>query len=128
MRGANKFRYDGIEPSLYAKYDIMFSNIVAMRQYIWTPSQRLLSEEGNGAAGMRNTTNDETNIKEESGDSKEDVIHDFVHDVSNMVGESNVTNSSSNHSSAKKEVNIILHLNAEKKRWELEWKHNYSHV
>jgi hypothetical protein len=66
------------------------------------PHKRLLSDEGNRAAGMRNTTNDETNIEEGSGDFEEDVIPNFVYDVSNMVGESNVANSSSNHSSAKK--------------------------
>jgi len=78
------------EPSLCAKYDIMFSNIVATRQYVWTPSQGLLSDEDNGAAEMRNTTNEKTNIEEGSGDSEEDAIPDFIHDVSNMVGGNNI--------------------------------------
>jgi len=78
------------EPSLCAKYDIMFSNIVATRQYVWTPSQGLLSDEDNGAAEMRNTTNKKTNIEEGSGDSEEDAIPDFIHDVSNMVGGNNI--------------------------------------
>jgi hypothetical protein len=51
---------------------------------------------------MRNTTNDETNIEEGSGDSEDDKIPNFVHDVSNMVGGSNVVNNSSNHSSVKR--------------------------
>jgi len=102
MRGAKKFKHVGIDPSLCAKYDIMFTNIVATGEYAWTPSQGLLSDEDNGAAGMRNTTNEETNIEEGSGDSKEDAIPDFIHDVSNMVGGSNVANSSSNPSSAKR--------------------------
>jgi len=51
---------------------------------------------------MRNTTNDKTNIEKGSGDSKEDAIPNFVHDVSNMVGGSNVVNNSSNHSSVKR--------------------------
>jgi len=102
MRGAKKFKYVGIEPSLCAKYDIMFTNIVATREYAWTPSQGLLLNEDNVAAGMRNTTNEETNIEEGSGDSEEDAIPDFIHDVSNMVGGNNVANSSSNPNSAKR--------------------------
>jgi hypothetical protein len=51
---------------------------------------------------MRNTNNKETNIEEGSGESQEDVIPDFIHDVSNMVGGSNVANSSSNPSSSKR--------------------------
>jgi hypothetical protein len=102
MKGAKKFRHVGIEPSLCAKYDIMFSNIVATRQYFWTPSQELLSDKDNKAIGMRNTTNEKTNIEEGSGDSEEDAIPDFIHNVSTMVGGSNVTNSSSNHISAKR--------------------------
>jgi hypothetical protein len=47
----------------------------------------LLSDEDNRAAEMRNTTNEETNIEEGSGDSEEDAIPDFIHDVSNMVVE-----------------------------------------
>jgi hypothetical protein len=58
MRGAKKFRHVGMEPSLSAKHDIMFSNIVVTGQYAWTPSQGLLSNEDNRPAGMRNTTNE----------------------------------------------------------------------
>ncbi|KAI5592352.1 hypothetical protein BDE02_04G145200 [Populus trichocarpa] len=86
MKGAKKFRHVGIEPSLCAKYDIMFSNIVATRQYFWTPSQELLSDKDNKAIGMRNTTNEKTNIEEGSGDSEEDAIPDFIHNVSTMRG------------------------------------------
>jgi hypothetical protein len=102
MRGAKKFRHVSIEPSLCAKYDIMFTNIVATGEYAWTPSQGLLSDEDNMAAGMRNTTNEETNIEEGSVDSEEDAISYFIHDVSNMVGGNNVANSSSNPNSAKR--------------------------
>uniref|UniRef100_A0A2K2CAR3 Myb/SANT-like domain-containing protein n=1 Tax=Populus trichocarpa TaxID=3694 RepID=A0A2K2CAR3_POPTR len=102
MRGAKKFRHVGIEPSLCAKYDIMFTNIVATREYAWTPSQGLLSDEDNVAAGMRNTTNEDTNMEEGSGDSEEDAIPDFTRDVSNMVGGSNVAHSCSNPSSSKR--------------------------
>jgi len=103
MRGAKKFRHVGIEPSLFAKYDIMFANIVATGEYAWTPLQGLLSDEDDrDAAGMRNTTNEKTNMEEGSGDSEEDAIPDFIHDVSNMVGGSNVANSSNNLNSAKR--------------------------
>jgi hypothetical protein len=50
----------------------------------------LLSDEDNGAAEMRNTTNEKTNIEEGSGDSEEDAIPDFIHDFSNMVGGNNI--------------------------------------
>ena len=102
MRGAKKFRHVGIEPSLCAKYDIMFTNIVAMGEYAWTPSQGFLLDEDNVASRMRNTTNEDTNMAEGSGDSEEDAIPDFTRDVSNMVGGSNVANSSSNPSSSKR--------------------------
>jgi hypothetical protein len=102
MRGAKKFRHVGIEPSLCPKYDTIFTNIMATGEYDWTPSQGFLLDEDNGAAGMRNTTNEETNMEEGSGDSEKDAIPDFVHDVSNMAGGSNVANNSSNPSSAKR--------------------------
>jgi hypothetical protein len=51
---------------------------------------------------MRNTTNEKTNREEGSGDFEEDAITDFIHDVSNMVGGSNVANSSTNPSSTKR--------------------------
>jgi len=81
MRGAKKFRHVSIKPSLCAKYDIMFTNIVAMREYAWTPSQGLLSDEDNVTAGMRNTTNEDTNMEEESDESEEDAIPDFTRDA-----------------------------------------------
>ena len=102
MRGAKKFRHVGIEPSLCAKYDIMFTNIVAIGEYACTSSQGLLSNEDNVTAGMKNTTNEDTNMEEGSDDSAKDAIPDFTRDVSNMVGGSNVTNSSSNHGNSKR--------------------------
>jgi hypothetical protein len=62
----------------------------------------VLSDEDNGMTEMRNTNNDEINIEEESGNFEENAILDFIHDVSNMVGGSNVVNSSNNHNSAKR--------------------------
>jgi hypothetical protein len=77
---------------------------------------------------MRNTNNKETNIEEGSGESEEDAIPDFIHDVSNMVGGSNVANSSSNPSSAKRKGSHNTTPQCWKKKKELEWEHNYSHV
>jgi hypothetical protein len=128
MRGAKKFRHVGIEPSLCAKYDIMFANIVAMGEYAWTPSQGLLlNEDDRDAAGMRNTTNEKTNMEEESGNSEEDAIPDFIHDVINMVGGSNVANSNSNPNNAKRKGAHHTIPQRGKKR-ELEWEHNYFRV
>jgi hypothetical protein len=73
---------------------------------------------------MRNTTNEHTNIEEGSGDSKEDAIPDFTRDVSNMVGGSNVTNSSNNLSNAKKKGTYHTTPQFQKKKGELEWDHN----
>jgi hypothetical protein len=72
-----------------------------MGEYVWIPSQGLLSDEDNRAAGMRNTTNKETNREEGSGDPEEDAIPYFIHD-SNMVGGSNVANSNNNPNSTKR--------------------------
>ena len=80
----------------------MFTNIVAIGEYACTSSQGLLSNEDNVTAGMKNTTNEDTNMEEGSDDSAKDAIPDFTRDVSNMVGGSNVTNSSSNHDSSKR--------------------------
>jgi hypothetical protein len=85
----------------------------------------LLSDEDNRAAEMRNTTNEETNIEEGSGDSEEDAIPDFIHDVSNMVGGNNVAKVVATTIVQRERVH---HLNARKRRGELEWEHNYSHV
>jgi hypothetical protein len=54
------------------------------------------------AAGMRNTTNEDTNMEEGSGDSEEDAIPDFTRDVSNMVGGSNVAHNYCNPNSSKR--------------------------
>jgi len=64
--------------------------------------QGVLFDEDNGTNGMRNTNNDEINIEEESENFEENAILDFIHDVSNMVGGSNVVNSSNNHNSTKR--------------------------
>jgi len=78
---------------------------------------------------MRNITNDETNIEEGSGNSEENAIPDFIHDVSNMVNGSNVVNSSNNHNSAKRKgCTTYYTINIRKRRGGLKWEHNYPHV
>ena len=86
----NFFSHYRIEPSLCAKHDIIFGNIVAVRQYVWTPLQGVLPNEDNTGAKLRNMNNYEINL-EGSGDFKEDAILDFVHDVSNMIGGCNAS-------------------------------------
>ncbi|KAJ6948843.1 hypothetical protein NC651_002993 [Populus alba x Populus x berolinensis] len=84
------FSHYRIEPSLCAKHDIIFGNIVAVRQYVWTPLQRVLPDEDDKGAKLRNMNNYEINL-EGSGDFKEDTILDFVHDVSNIIGGCNAS-------------------------------------
>jgi hypothetical protein len=98
-----------------------------MGEYVWIPSQGLLSDEDNRAAGMRNTTNKETNREEGSGDPEEDAIPYFIHD-SNMVGGSNIANSNSNPSSTKRKGSHNTTPQCRKIIGELEWEHNYLYV
>uniref|UniRef100_A0A6N2KII4 Uncharacterized protein n=1 Tax=Salix viminalis TaxID=40686 RepID=A0A6N2KII4_SALVM len=42
IKGSKKFRHDGIEPPLKFKYDIIYSNIVITRKYVWAPSSGIL--------------------------------------------------------------------------------------
>ena len=57
--------------------------------------------------------NNEINLEEGNGNSKEEFIPNFVYDVSNMVVGCNVVSSISDHSSAKRKG--ILHLKVRKK-------------
>jgi len=54
-----------IEPSLCGKYDIMFSNIVATKQFVWAPSQLMLSDEDGGDGGLSSTNYDDINLDKE---------------------------------------------------------------
>lgn len=116
IRGARKFRHVGIEPTLCAKYDTMFSNIVATGQHAWAPCQGMTSEEDQGGDGLVNSSNIDKNLEEGSGDSEEDFIPDFVEDVSRMVAGCNVPNSSSNHSSVKRKATETSIMQPQKKR------------
>ena len=77
---------------------------------------------------MRNTTNEETNIEEENGNFEEDAIPNFIHDVSNWLVEAMSQTIAATIIVQREMIHIILHLNARKRRGELEWEHNYLHV
>ena len=77
---------------------------------------------------MRNTTNEETNIEEGSGNFEEDAIPNFIHDVSNWLVEAMSQTIAATTIVQREMIHIILHLNARKRRGELEWEHNYLHV
>jgi len=67
IRGAKKFRHNGVEPSLKNKYDRMYSNIVAIREFAWAPSSGVLG--GNDVdPGTSNANIDRTGFKKGSGD------------------------------------------------------------
>ena len=55
-----------------------------------------------GDDGLRNTNNEDLNLKKGSEDSEKDSLPNFVDDVSNMVAGVNVANSSRNCSSSGK--------------------------
>ena len=63
------FRHIVIEPSLCCKYDIIFSNIVAIRQYAWILFFYIVLFEDDGRDDDIQNVNDDddANLKEESG-------------------------------------------------------------
>ena len=74
------------------------------RQHEWASSQGMTSEEDHGGDGLGNSSNVDKNLEEGNGDQEEDVIPDFVEDVSRIVASCNVPNSSRNHSSVKRKA------------------------
>jgi len=77
---------------------------------------------------MRNTTNEETNIEEGSDNFEEDAIPNFIHDVSNWLVEAMSQTIAATIIVQREMIHIILHLNARKRRGELECEHNHLHV
>jgi len=76
IRGAKKFRHNGIEPFLKNKYDRMYSNIIATREFAWAPSSGVLG--GNDVdLGTSSANIDRASFEEGSGDSEEDGILNF---------------------------------------------------
>jgi hypothetical protein len=43
----------------------MFSNIVATKQFVWAPSQLMLSDEDGGDGGLSSTNYDDINLDKE---------------------------------------------------------------
>ena len=54
--------------------------------------------------GLKNTSNDDINLEEGSGNSEEDGIPNFMDDVSNIIASFNVANSSNDHNSGKRKA------------------------
>ena len=89
---------------------------MATGEYAWVLSQGMLFDEDNRGDGLKNTSNDDINLEEGSGNSNEDGIPNFMDDVSNMVASFNVANSSNNHNSGKRKSNTTFHtLSSEEK-------------
>ena len=115
IRGAKKFRYAGIEPSLKFKFDRIYSNIVATEEYAWAPSSGVLS----GTDVDPDTSNvniDGVDLKEACGDSKEDEIPNLDNDMSRMVGGVNMLSNNNIRSSDKRKEREPSKVRARKKK------------
>ncbi|XP_052311387.1 uncharacterized protein LOC127905672 [Populus trichocarpa] len=80
----------------------MFSNIVATGEYTWAPSSGVLCDDNVGIDEDPNTNEEQPDLEEGSGDSKEDGIPNFTDDVCNMVRGVNMSSSSNTRSSGKR--------------------------
>nr|XP_034919441.1 protein SIS2-like [Populus alba] len=67
------------------KFDRMFSNIIAIRKYVWASSSRVFGGNDVGDDGTSNANIDENDLEEENGDSDEDDIPNFMNDISKML-------------------------------------------
>jgi len=73
IRGAKKFRHNGIKPSLKIKFDRMYSNIITTGEFAWAPSSCVLG--GNDVNPDTSKVNiDGADFEEGSSDSEEDEI------------------------------------------------------
>ena len=99
IRRAKKYRHVDIEPSLKNKFDRMYSNIVATREFAWAPSSRVPAG-SDVDPGTSNIACD--GLEEGIDDSEEDVIPDFQTDMARMVGGINMSSSSNTKSSGKR--------------------------
>ena len=80
IRGAKKFR----QPSLKIKFDRMFSNIIATREFAWAPSSGVLS--GNDVnPGTSKANIDGTDFEKGNGDSEKDEIPNLDTNMSRIV-------------------------------------------
>jgi hypothetical protein len=101
--------------SLKNKYDRMYSNIVAIREFAWVPSSGVLG--GNDVdPGTSNANIDRTGFEKGSGDSEEDGIPNFQTDMSRMVGGINMSNNSNTKSSGKRKERDPSEVRGRKKK------------
>jgi len=101
IRGAKKFRHVGIKSSLKNKFDIIYSNIVVIGAFAWTP----LSGVPAGSdvdLGTSNANIDCDGLEEGNSDLEEDVIPDFQTNIARMVGGINMSSSSITKSGGKR--------------------------
>jgi len=115
IRGAKKFRYADIEPSLKFKFDRIYSNIVATGEYAWAPSSGVLS----GTDIDLDTSNvniDGVDLKEGCGDSEENEIPNLDNNMSRMVGGVNMLSNSNIRSSGKRKEREPSKVQARKKK------------
>lgn len=84
------------------EFDRMFSNIVAIRQYVQASSSRVFGGKDVGDDGTSNANIAENDLEEENDDSEEDNIPNFMNDISKMVGGVNMPSNSNTKSSGKK--------------------------
>jgi len=101
IRGAKKFRHVGIKSSLKNKFDIIYSNIVAIGAFAWTPSSGVLAG-SDVDLGTSNANIDRDGLEEGNSDLEEDVIPDFQTNIARMVGGINMSSSSITKSGGKR--------------------------
>ena len=71
VKGAKKYRHAGFVLALKFKRGIIYSNIVATKEYAWTPSSGVQD----GGNCSQPDTNDAIDLEKGSGDSEEDKNH-----------------------------------------------------
>jgi len=89
---------------------------VVIRQYDWASFSKVLYyNDDDEDDRMRNVDDDDVNLEEGSGDSNDDVILNFIDDVSHMVLWFSVTNNNSTYSSGKRKARQYSTTQGEKK-------------
>jgi len=83
------------------KFDRMFSDIVPIRQYIWTPFLEVLFDDDGEDDNIQNANDDDdVNLKEENN-----IILKLAYDVCDMIVGVNMSNISTTHSNGKRKKN-----------------------
>jgi len=104
----------------------MFINIIASGKFAWAPFQEMILGNVGVDDGTKNTSNEDVNLEEGSGDFEKDSIPNFVDDVNNMVAGVNVSVSTSNTSSSGKRKPLkIIPVRVLKLGKVLGWEHNF---